>query len=159
MANHDLRIALEMCPWRKAPPWLGVDRALGAWMAWRCVRPVDCSVMVVDAGTVLSLTRVTRQVVLEADWLICGLSASAPGHGRRNPRLAFNSLRISTTTLLRDGFPTRDRGAMQRGVVESLLALIAQAQQQAQGLLWICGGDAALLMSSLVRCLVVAAGG
>ena len=34
---------------------------------------------------------------------------------------------------------------MQRGVLEAMLATIAAAQQHAQGLLWICGGDAPLL--------------
>ena len=36
---------------------------------------------------------------------------------------------------------------MQHGVLEAMLASIAAAQQHARGLLWICGGDAALLKS------------
>ena len=41
----------------------------------------------------------------------------------------------------------RCMAAMQRGVLQALLATIAVAQQHAQGLLWICGGDAPLLQS------------
>ena len=61
------------------------------------------------------------------------------------PSACHQPLRISTTTLCRRFFPQQTLAAMQRGVLEAMLAAIAAAQQHAQGLLWICGGDAALL--------------
>ncbi len=76
MAHQDLRIRLEDVPLPKAPPWLGVDRALGAWMAWRCSQEqqLDCSrgLLLVDAGTVLSLTRVTADGCFGGGQLIPG---------------------------------------------------------------------------------------
>ena len=42
-------------------------------------------------------------------------------------------------------FPEETVAAMQRGVLQAMLASIATAQQHAQGLLWLCGGDAGLL--------------
>ena len=42
-------------------------------------------------------------------------------------------------------YPEDTVSAMQRGVLQAMLASIATAQQHAQGLLWLCGGDAGLL--------------
>ena len=45
---------------------------------------------------------------------------------------------------------------MRRGVVESLVGLITQAQEKDPSSLWLCGGDAPVLMSALAsRGLVV----
>jgi type III pantothenate kinase len=148
MAHQDLRIGLEDVPLPKAPPWLGVDRALGAWMAWRCSQEqqLDCSrgLLLVDAGTVLSLTRVTADGCFGGGQLI-------PGYRLQLQAMADGTLGLPSTpedldkVALQDVFPQQTVAAMQRGVLEAMLASIAAAQQHAQGLLWICGGDAALL--------------
>ena len=52
---------------------------------------------------------------------------------------------VPSNDALQEVFPQQTVAAMQRGVLEAMLASIAAAQQHAQGLLWICGGDAALL--------------
>lgn len=148
MAHQDLRISLGDVPLRQAPPWLGVDRALGAWMAWRCSqeRQLDCSrgLLLVDAGTVLSLTRVTADGCFGGGQLI-------PGYRLQLRAMAAGTLGLPSTPkeltndALQEVFPQQTVAAMQRGVLEAMLASIAAAQQHAQGLLWICGGDAALL--------------
>ena len=148
MAHQDLRICLEDVPLPKAPPWLGVDRALGAWMAWRCSQEqqLDCSrgLLLVDAGTVLSLTRVTADSCFGGGQLI-------PGYRLQLQAMADGTLGLPSTTedldndALKEVFPQQTVAAMQRGVLEAMLASIAAAQQHSQGLLWICGGDAALL--------------
>ncbi|MFM9073711.1 MAG: type III pantothenate kinase, partial [Cyanobium sp.] len=51
----DRRVSLADVPLAGCPPWLGVDRALAGWEAWRTLK---LGVLVVDAGTVLSLTLV-----------------------------------------------------------------------------------------------------
>ena len=147
-AHKDLRVGLEDVPLLKAPPWLGVDRALGAWMAWRCSQEqqLDCSrgLLLVDAGTVLSLTRVTADGCFGGGQLI-------PGYRLQLQAMAEGTLGLPSTpddldnAALQEVFPTQTVAAMQRGVLEAMLASIAAAQQHAQGLLWICGGDAALL--------------
>jgi len=148
MAHQDLRIRLEDVPLPKAPPWLGVDRALGAWMAWRCSQEqqLDCSrgLLLVDAGTVLSLTRVTADGCFGGGQLI-------PGYRLQLQAMTKGALGLPSTPedldqeALQEVFPQQTAAAMQRGVLEAMLASIAAAQQHAQGLLWICGGDAALL--------------
>ena len=148
MAHQDLRIRLEDVPLPKAPPWLGVDRALGAWMAWRCSQEqqLDCSrgLLLVDAGTVLSLTRVTADGCFGGGQLI-------PGYRLQLQAMTKGTLGLPSTPedleqeALQEVFPQQTVAAMQRGVLEAMLASIAVAQQHAQGLLWFCGGDAALL--------------
>ena len=148
MAHQDLRIRLEDVPLPQAPPWLGVDRALGAWMAWRCSqeRKLDCSrgLLLVDAGTVMSLTRVTADGCFGGGQLI-------PGYRLQLRAMAEGTVGLPSTPEPSDNdasqevFPQQTVAAMQRGALEAMLASIAAAQKHAQGLLWICGGDAALL--------------
>ena len=148
MAHQGLRVRLEDVPLPKAPPWLGVDRALGAWMAWRCSQEqqLDCSkgLLLVDAGTVLSFTRVTADGCFGGGQLI-------PGYRLQLQAMAEGTLGLPSipgepdNDALQEVFPQQTVAAMQRGVLEAMLASIAAAQQHAQGLLWICGGDAALL--------------
>ena len=148
MAHQDLRIRLEDVPLPKAPPWLGVDRALGAWMAWRRSQQqqLDCSrgLLLVDAGTVLSLTRVTADGCFGGGQLI-------PGYRLQLRAMAEGTVGLPSTPELPDSevaqevFPQQTVAAMQRGVLQALLATIAVAQQNSKGLLWICGGDAELL--------------
>ena len=150
MAHQDLRICLKDVPLPQTPPWLGVDRALGAWMAWRCSQEqqLDCSrgLLLVDAGTVLSLTRVTADGCFGGGQLI-------PGYRLQLQAMTKGTLGLPSTPedldndALQEVFPQQTVAAMQRGVLEAMLASIAAAQQHAQGLLWICGGDAALLKS------------
>ena len=147
-AHQDLRIRLEDVPLPQAPPWLGVDRALGAWMAWRCsqAQQLDCSrgLLLVDAGTVLSFTRVTADGCFGGGQLIPGyrLQLRAMAEGTEGlPSMQEDSL----VGVPPEMFPEETVAAMQRGVLQAMLASIATAQQHAQGLLWLCGGDAGLL--------------
>ena len=148
MAHQDLRIRLEDVPLPKAPPWLGVDRALGAWMAWRCSqeRKLDCSrgLLLVDAGTVMSLTRVTADGCFGGGQLIPGYRLQLRAMGEGTFGLPSTPEPLDNDALQKV-FPQQTVAAMQRGVLAAMLASIAAAQQHAQGLLWICGGDAALL--------------
>ena len=148
MAHQDLRIRLEDVPLPQAPPWLGVDRALGAWMAWRCSqeRKLDCSrgLLLVDAGTVLSVTKVGPDGCFLGGQLL-------PGYRLQLRAMAEGTVGLPSTlerpqeASPQDIFPQETVAAMQQGVLQGLLAAIAAAQQHSQGLLWICGGDAELI--------------
>ena len=148
--HQHLRIRLEDVPLPKAPPWLGVDRALGAWMAWRRSQEqqLDCSrgLLLVDAGTVLSLTKVGADGCFVGGQLL-------PGYRLQLRAMAEGTVGLPSTlerpqeAFPQDIFPKETVGAMQRGVLQGLLAAIAVAQQQSQGLLWICGGDAELIQT------------
>ena len=54
------RLTLQDVPLAGLPPWLGVDRALVGWQAWRSAA-AGSAVLVADAGTVLSFTCVDRR--------------------------------------------------------------------------------------------------
>ena len=146
--HQHLRIRLDDVPLPKAPPWLGVDRALGAWMAWRRSQEqqLDCSrgLLLVDAGTVLSLTKVG------ADGCFLG-GQLLPGYRLQLRAMAEGTVGLPSTlerpqeAFPPDIFPQETVAAMQQGVLQGLLAAIALAQQHSQGLLWICGGDAELI--------------
>ena len=150
MAHQDLRIRLEDVPLPQAPPWLGVDRALGAWMAWRCSqeRKLDCSrgLLLVDAGTVLSVTKVGPDGCFLGGQLL-------PGYRLQLRAMAEGTVGLPSTSEFaedvfpQDVFPQETVAAMQRGVLQALLASIAEAQQHSRGLVWICGGDANLLQT------------
>ena len=97
-----------------------------------------------DAGTVLSLTRVTADGCFGGGQLI-------PGYRLQLRAMAEGTVGLPSTPELPDSevaqevFPQQTVAAMQRGVLQALLATIAVAQQNSKGLLWICGGDAELL--------------
>ena len=150
VGHQDLRIRLEDVPLPKAPPWLGVDRALGAWMAWRCSqkRQLDCSrgLLLVDAGTVLSLTRVSADGCFAGGQLLPGyrLQLQAMAEGTVGLPSVLEHPHVGVP---KEIFPEETAAAMQRGVLQALLATIAVAQENSQGLLWLCGGDAPLLQA------------
>ena len=141
------RLGLGEIPLGEKPPWLGVDRALAGWGAW--VRAGQSSpVMVVDAGTVLSLTRVSKTGCFAGGWLAAGISLQLRAMAEGTVALQLPG---STSELLagRD-FPLDTAQAMRRGVVESLIGLIWRAQEKDPSELWLCGGDAQVLASELI---------
>ena len=146
--SEDSRVHLDQVPLKDVPPWLGIDRALAGWGAWsRSSGGEDLSV--VDAGTVLSLTRVTASGCFAGGLLCAGL------------RLQLQSMSEGTVALPVVGpdvpsmgpgpkLPADTASAMTQGVLQSLLGLINGAQRHCDGTIWLCGGDAPLLFPELV---------
>ena len=142
------RLGLGEIPLGEKPSWLGVDRALAGWGAWARAGQAS-SVMVVDAGTVLSLTRVSSTGCFAGGWLAAGVSLQLRAMAEGTVALQLPG--YSTSDLLAGmDFPLDTAQAMRRGVVESLVGLISQAQEKDPSSLWLCGGDAPVLMSALV---------
>jgi type III pantothenate kinase len=148
------RLTLDHVPLAAAPPWLGVDRALVAWQAWQ-----DCGfpVLVADAGTALSLTRVDGRgrfaggrilagaalqwkALAAGTALLPGLEASAgPGSHGHHPEAAW---------------PCETAAAMRVGVMAGLAAAIQAAwedarRQEPRCRLRITGGDGVALAERL----------
>jgi len=146
------RLALEAVPLGDLPPWLGIDRALGGWLAWR---RVGGAVLLADAGTVLSLTWVDRAGRFRGGRLLAGAAlqlramaagtAALPelgeaGRGGADPGLAQPP----------PPWPRATDGAMRSGVLRGLAAAIAAAhrelrEQDPACRLVLTGGDAAVL--------------
>ena len=141
------RIVLTDVPLQGLPPWLGVDRALAAWAALGAASPLAHEgLLVADAGTVLSLTRVRGDGRFAGGQLAAGfgLQLRAMAAGTRDLPDAERLGPVPS-----DFFPQPTVDAMQRGAVQALLGLLLEAQNQCAWPLWLCGGDAPLLLERL----------
>lgn len=148
---QDSRLQLDDVPLQGCPPWLGVDRALGAWAAWRRQQSqggdLDQGLLLADAGTVLSLT------LLDGDGRFRG--------GRLMPGLRLQLQAMASGTALLpaltgqqhgdDPFPMGTAEAMGQGVMQGLVAAVVDAQQRSGARLWLCGGDAPWLEQALIQ--------
>lgn len=141
---EERRLRLEEVPLRQAPAWLGIDRALAGWGAWRRRR---CAVLVADAGTALSLTLVDRDGCFVGGRLMAGvaLQLRAMAAGTQ----ALPALRPQGVAC-QEAWPQPTDGAMLQGVRRGLAAAIAVAALERQALdqdcrLVLTGGDAVVL--------------
>ncbi len=142
------RISLEQIPLKNMPSWLGVDRALGAWGALNRAKQSGMKspgLIVVDAGTVLSLTRVTVDGQFQGGQLAAGLrlqlaSMELGAENLSDPGLGF---------VPEDFFPYETADAMRRGSLQALLGMLLEAHSQAEWPLWLCGGDSLILFREL----------
>lgn len=149
------QVQLRDVPLREAPPWLGVDRALAGWRAWQQLRDVGRGVLVVDAGTVLSLTRVTPAGEFAGGQLAAGMALQlrAMAAGAEALPLPAEPLRTEEHSLAFESqslFPRETPAAMRCGVRQALLGLIVEAQRISESPLWLCGGDAPELLPRLL---------
>jgi type III pantothenate kinase len=139
-------------PLSDCPPWLGVDRALAGWGAWR---ERGEAVLVADAGTVLSLTRVDGDGAFRGGRLLAGrhlqLRAIAT-HTTLIPEI----LRTSPgPDPIGDGerdpeWPRATAAAMRSGVEAALAAAVMEATLAAGGPhLMLTGGDSSWLLDRL----------
>lgn len=146
------RLGLSEVPLRQVPPWLGIDRALGGWRAWQ--EQPDQPVLVADAGTVLSLTRVDRTGGFRGGRLLAGvalqLRAMAAGTTALPDRSVGSMGLGSGEGGPRDPWPIATAAALEEGVVRGLAAAITAAAQEVltaerECRLVLTGGDAPLL--------------
>ena len=152
------RLQLADVPLVAAPPWLGLDRALVGWWAWRLgggQRPV----LVADAGTALSLTAVSGEGRFLGGRLLAGAGLQWRALARGTAALpALEPLPESearpageaTGHTGDDGWPQTTEAALRVGVLRGLAAALqaAAAELPAQPhpwQLWLTGGDAQVL--------------
>ncbi len=152
------RLQLHHVPLPGCPPWLGVDRALGAWEAWRrdqhSSEPSSNGLLLADAGTVLSLTLLDGLGHFQGGQLMPGLSLQLRSMGQGTTLLPDE---VQLDQASKDLFPAATDEAMRRGVIQSVVAAVQDAQRSSGASLWLSGGDADLLETELklrgVRCL------
>jgi type III pantothenate kinase len=108
------------------PPWLGVDRALVGWQAWRSAA-AGSAVLVADAGTVLSLTCVDRCGRFVGGRLMAGaaLQLRALNAGTANLPPPAGQLVVDP-----DPWPQATVAAMQAGVLRGLAAALNAAAEE-----------------------------
>ena len=131
------------------PAWLGVDRALAGWLAWR---QRGEAVLVADAGTVLSLTCINRSGRFTGGRLIAGLSLQLRAMAQGTAALPESGPAAGLADLLAAGpWPQDTLAAMAVGVSQALAAALAtaaleRARQEPGCRLVLSGGDAATLL-------------
>jgi len=138
------RLSLEQVPLQALPPWLGIDRALVGWQAWR---RQGQAVLVADAGTCLSLTCIDGQGGFRGGRLSAGLALQLRSLGQATAQLP--PLPDPMLQGLPD-WPIETASAMAQGCLAACAAAVAQAWRDRCGAgepwaLWLTGGDAALL--------------
>ncbi|WP_320666596.1 type III pantothenate kinase [Prochlorococcus sp. MIT 1307] len=150
--NPANRLELKDIPLKKLPSWLGIDRALAGWGAFKKTQLTGINssgLLVADAGTVLSLTRITSKGEFAGGQLIAGLN------------LQLAAMAVGTKNLNNPGpgltriplFPFTTAEAMQRGSLQSLIGAILEAINATEENipLWLCGGDSPLLIEELQK--------
>ncbi|MFO0105463.1 MAG: type III pantothenate kinase [Cyanobium sp.] len=147
------RLGLEHIPLLQAPPWLGVDRALVGWRAWRLS---GSPVLVADAGTALSFTLVDGGGAFQGGRIQAGRALQLRALASHTELLPLPS---SAPPLLPSGddpasWPRQTAAAMERGVQAGMVAAVAEAWRELRRIephcrLWITGGDGAWLAAAL----------
>ena len=142
------RLALADVPLQGAPPWLGIDRALAGWRAWQQQQQ---AVLVADAGTALSLTRVSAEGRFEGGLISAGVALqlrALAGSTAQLPQLEAACCEAAPPT---EAWPQSTDQAMVEGCRRAVAAAIAQAVAEAGDTnLWLTGGDAAPLLPLLL---------
>lgn len=153
----EARLQLAEVPLQAAPPWLGIDRALAGWWGWRLVA---APVLVADAGTVLSFTRVDREGRFAGGRLLAGAALQLrvmAGGTAHLPALDAPAVPVDPAPA---AWPHDTAGAMRCGVLRGLAAAIAAAVQETRReepdcRLLLTGGDGAALAALLEPALAV----
>ncbi|AAP99140.1 MULTISPECIES: type III pantothenate kinase [Prochlorococcus] len=143
-------IGIKDVPLLKLTDWIGIDRALGGWAAFKQAKSQNLhskGILLADAGTVLSLTRITANGEFAGGQLIAGLklqrSSMAKGAQKLKP--------VCTDNLPANQFPISTEAAMLKGSFQALLGSIIEAQKDSNLPLWICGGDSEILFNHLIN--------
>jgi len=142
------RIGLSHIPLLEMPPWLGVDRALVGWRAWQLS---GSPVLVADAGTALSLTRVEAGGQFAGGRLMAGASLQLRALGEGTAQLPQTRIPDGMADGTATGpWPKATEAAMGAGVLWGMAGAIALAAQQVWAeqpdcQLWLTGGDGAQL--------------
>lgn len=152
---------VETCqvPLANCPAHVGVDRALGAWQALGC-RSGGGGVLVVDAGTALTMTAVTADGSFAGGRILPGLALQLQSlhQGTASLPCVVSPWARGRPTMPRNqtkpGLATDTVNAMVDGVTHGLSAAVANtmgtlAAAAVIGECWLTGGDAPLLQDSI----------
>ena len=149
--DPSLKINLKDVPLIKCPPWLGIDRALAAWGAFQksiqsCTMNPN-GLLIADAGTVLSLTRIKANGEFLGGQLVPGLGLQLQSMTKGTKNLQYPSNQNYPS----ESFPISTEAAMLKGSIQSLLGTIIEAKQISQVPVWLCGGDAPIILKNLQK--------
>jgi type III pantothenate kinase len=142
------KINLDDVPLNNLPSNLGIDRALSAWSAFKrqsSLKNKAQDLIVIDAGTILSVTKITNKGEFAGGQLIAGFSLQLSS-------MARGALNLETPIVKRippEIFQHDTNNAMIRGSLSCLTGLILKIYEETKLAIWICGGDAPIILDEL----------
>tara|TARA_Y100001968_G_C19362557_1_gene720637 strand:- start:476 stop:1177 length:702 start_codon:yes stop_codon:yes gene_type:complete len=144
-----LEVKIEEIPLQNCPNWLGIDRALAAWGAFytanKALNMHPNGLLIADAGTILSITRISANGQFIGGQLIPGLHLQLTSMATGTKNLIYPSIQDLPT----EAFPLTTEAAMLQGTYQALLGTLIEAHQKANVPIWLCGGDAPVLIHGL----------
>ena len=141
-------IILDNIPLKNLPSNLGIDRALASWSAFQkqsSLTNKKQDLIVIDAGTILSVTKITSKGEFAGGQLISGfrLQLSSMGNG------ALNLKTPKFKKIPHETFQYETNHAMLRGSMNGLIGLILKIYEETKLPIWLCGGDASMILNEL----------
>ena len=146
------RLHTGAVPLAGLPDWIGVDRALVAWRAWRLGRT---AALVADAGTALSLTRVNRDGVFAGGRIQAGRALQLRSLAEATSQLPWSTSAVEpAAAAVGVPWPSATAEAMEQGVRLGMAAAVQAAWQDLrlsdpECRLWVTGGDGTWLAPAL----------
>ena len=142
------KILLDNIPLKDLPSNLGIDRALASWCAFKkqsSLKQEKRDFIVIDAGTILSITKITSKGEFAGGQLCAGFSLqlSAMAHRAMNLEAPINK------KIPNEIFQYETKNAMIRGSIDSLSGLILKLYEETKLPIWMCGGDAPIILNEL----------
>ena len=142
------RINLDDIPLTNLPPYLGIDRALASWSAFKKQSSRtnnEKDLIIIDAGTILSITKITKQGEFAGGQLISGLRLQVSS-------MVNGALNLKTPKIYKvpkGTFQYETESAMIRGSINALTGIILQVFEETKLPIWLCGGDAPVIINEL----------
>ena len=149
--NPTQRISINNVPLKNLPPSLGIDRALAAWSAFKQTKRSQnnkSDLLIADAGTVLSLTKITQNGEFAGGQLVPGLRMQLAAMTQGTANLPDPGHHKNKELL---DFPVETKEAMLKGSLQALIGVLSEAHKLSKTPLWLCGGDAPLLKEGLKK--------
>nr|WP_257473277.1 type III pantothenate kinase [Prochlorococcus marinus] len=142
------KINLNVVPLINLPSNLGIDRALASWSAFNkqsSSNSKDQDLIVMDAGTILSVTKITKKGEFVGGQLIPGLRLQLASMGNG----ALNLETPIIKKIPKNTFQYDTKNSMIRGAINSLLGIVLQVYEESKSPIWLCGGDAPLILNEI----------
>ncbi len=142
------QINLDDIPLNNLPSNLGIDRALASWSAFKkqaYLKNKAQDLIVIDAGTIFSITKITKKGEFGGGQLISGLRLQLAS-------MANGAVNLETPIIKKipkETFQYETHNAMIKGSINGLIGLILQINGEKKFPIWLCGGDAPIILDEL----------